>query len=283
MTNTMLLGIGAASAGGLVAVLSRPAWQAFRKAAEQDDPGLRSELERAGIEPAKLPTYLLFWRGMAAASFLFTWFVLGMPPVAIVLAIMVYRGGPIWIRRIVLKQRRRVNEQVAGVARSLAGQVRVGLPLAEALNAVSQETPDPFGSHLRRTARQIAQGSDVRTALGDLRQRVQVDAVSAMTVALQVATERGGKLAEVLDRLAHSAEEIVRIERKRETDTAAGRLMVTLMSLFPAAFLVFFYFLDPELIGVMSTTTGGQVVLAVVGVLIYLSTRWAARILAKVE
>jgi len=38
-----------------------------------------------------------------------------------------------------------------------------------------------------------------------------------------------------------------------------------------------------ELVDAVSGTTGGQIVLAVVGVLIYLSTRWASRILAKVQ
>jgi Flp pilus assembly protein TadB len=142
-----------------------------------------------------------------------------------------------------------VNEQVGGAARNLAGQVRVGLPLHEAVAEVARDTPAPFGGHLRRTALMMAQGIDLGIALGAMRDRCRVDAVTALAIALQVAEERGGRLADVLDRIAHTAEEITRVERKREADTASGRLMVTLLAVFPVAFLGFVALLDPAITG----------------------------------
>ena len=44
-----------------------------------------------------------------------------------------------------------------------------------------------------------------------------------------------------------------------------------------------FSVMDPELMNELFTTLAGQAVLAVVGGLVYVSTRWAGKILAKVE
>ena len=81
------------------------------------------------------------------------------------------------------------------------------------------------------------EGKDIRETLADFKARVKLDAVALMVIALQTALENGGKLAEVLERISHSLEEQQRVARKPcQTDTAAGRLMVTLMAAFPAAF-----------------------------------------------
>ncbi len=244
---------------------------------------LREEMLGAGMNPAVLPVYLLAWRGLALGVLVFGWGVMSAPPLAVVLAAIAYQSGPWWVRCRIGVYRRRINEQVAGVARNLGGQVRVGLPLNEALAVVSADTASPLGDHLRQTALQIAQGEGVRPALADLKQRVRVDAVTTMAVALQVAEERGGRLADVLDGIAHTAEELNRVERKRQTDTAAGRLMITVMAVFPFGFLGFLLVLDPDLLNGMFRTRGGQWVLSAVAVLVYLSVRWGSRILSKVE
>jgi tight adherence protein B len=132
-------------------------------------------------------------------------------------------------------------------------------------------------------ARHIAQGSSTREALAALRERVGVDTVVLMTVALRVADEQGGRLGLVLDRIAHTADELNRIHRKRDADTASGRLMVTLMAVFPAAFLGLVYALDPAMVATAFGTLVGQLVLATAAAIVYASVRWASRILHSVR
>jgi Flp pilus assembly protein TadB len=74
-----------------------------------------------------------------------------------------------------------------------------------------------------------------------------------------------------------------RVENKRVSDTAAGRLLVTVLSLFPIGFLTMYYFLDPEGTGLVFSLFEGQVVLAIVGLITYASWRWAQYILAPIE
>jgi tight adherence protein B len=244
---------------------------------------LRPVVEGVGGPVEKLPVLLRWWRAATVVVLFVFWAWVAMPPVAIFLAFVVNRTGPILVEWWAANRRKKLNEQAATASRCLAGQVRVGMPLVEALAAVAKETPNPFGMALRRAVGRLDAGEGIRDVLTDLKARVRVDAVGLMSTALLVAAERGGKLADVLGRISHTLEELQRVTRKRDTDTAAGRLMVLIMAVFPAAFVGLFSVLDPVMMKEMFDTLAGQLVLATVGGLIYVSTRWAGRILAKVE
>lgn len=240
-------------------------------------------IESVGASAGALPVLLRWWRAATAATFLAFWFGVAMPPVAVFMAFVVNQAGPLAVDWWVAARRKRISEQAVTAARNLAGQVRVGMSLNEALAEVARETPDPFGAVLRRTVSRLDAGESVRDVLTDLRARIRVDAVALMSIALLVAAEKGGKLGDVLARISSTLEELQRVTRKRDTDTAAGRLMVLIMAAFPFAFVALFSFMDPQLMHALFNTLAGQGVLAVVGGLVYVSTRWASRILAKVE
>lgn len=240
-------------------------------------------IESVGASAEVLPLLLRWWRAATAAAFLAFWFWVQMPPVAVFVAFVVNRAGPLALDWWVAARRKRIGEQAVTAARNLAGQVRVGMSLNEALAEVARETPAPFGAILRRAVGRLDAGESVRDVLDDLRARIRVDAVALMSGALLVAAEKGGKLGDVLTRISFTLEELQRVSRKRDTDTAAGRLMVLIMAVFPFAFVALFGFMDPQLMHALFNTVAGQGVLAVVGALVYVSTRWAGRILAKVE
>lgn len=74
-----------------------------------------------------------------------------------------------------------------------------------------------------------------------------------------------------------------RVERRKESETAAGRMVVWVLAVFPLVFLGMFYFLDPEGTGLLFSTMAGQIVLAVVGLTVYGCVRWTQSILRRVN
>lgn len=244
---------------------------------------LRPQVEAVGGDVARLPEFLRWWRAAILAVGIAFWFGFGMPPVAVFLMFATHQGGPLLVEWWAAYRRKKITEQTATAARALAAQVRVGVTLGEGLVAVAAETAEPFGGILRRATAQLEQGQDVREVLSELKRKVKLDAVALMSAALLVAAEKGGKLADVLNRISGSLDELQRVTRKRDVDTAAGRFMVLIMSFFPAAFIVMLCFMDQTLAHTLFNALPGQVVLAAVGLLVWASVRWASRILAKVE
>src|SRR5262249_3479460 len=137
-------------------------------------------------------------------------------PLALFTAFLVHRLIPLGLDLRVEGRRRWIGEQVADAGRRLAGQVRAGMALEESLAALSREMPDPLGWHLRRAVNQLEQGRSVRDVLTDFKNRLQLEGATLFTLAVLTAAEKGGKLADVLERTAASLEELQRVQRKRE-------------------------------------------------------------------
>lgn len=274
---------GSAAVGGAVGLGSWAGAPVLDRLNAREIARLRPQVEAVGGDTDLLPELLRWWRAATVGVALLFWVGLGMPPVAVFMAFVVHKAGPLLVQFWAARRRKKITEQAASAARGLAAQVRVGVTLGEGLAAVARDTPAPFGAILRRVTAQLEQGQDVREVLADLKRKVKVDAVALMSAALLVTAEKGGKLAEVLTRISGSLDELARVTRKRDVDTAAGRFMVLIMSLFPVGFILMLCVMDPDMNRNLFNHIIGQIVLAVVGLLVWVSVRWASRILAKVE
>jgi tight adherence protein B len=244
---------------------------------------LRDRMQQLAMDTQSLNFYLRLWWLAILGSFLFVGLVLSMWPVAILVALLVYRSARLILNYLADRQRIRIRDQMVLAARTLGNQVRAGVNLEQGLDAVSNEIPDPLGRELQRTMRQFHQGTPFVEALNDLKQRLQLDSIALFVITLQVCLERGGKIGFVLERISHGLEELQRVERKRESDTASGRLLVAVLAVFPAFFLGFFYLLDPRGTALVFSSLLGQVILCLVAGLVYVSVRWAQRILEAVK
>jgi Flp pilus assembly protein TadB len=284
MASAILMGLGSAATGLTVGfgidALTQPSTTESKSSSPLGD--LPERMERVGMPTAYLPYWIAAWRISVVGSFLFFWLGLQMLPVALFVAFLLHRLLPLWLEMQLFNVRIQIRDQLVSAVRNLAGQVRAGMALEEAFTALALEAPDPFGWHLRRIVNQLEQGRSLSEALAELKARLEMEGASLLVLALLTAAEKGGKLADVLERTAGSLEELQRVQRKRESDTASGRLMVFILGAFPIAFLGLFMCLDPENTSKVFNTLPGQIVLAIVGALVYTSVRWAQAILDRV-
>jgi tight adherence protein B len=243
---------------------------------------LGERMDRLGMDSRPLRGRLRFRWLMTIGTFLVVGVWLHMIPVGIVAALLTYYLMGQWLEGRLVKWRQQLRDQLVGATRALAAQVRAGLPLTEALTSISGDTPDPLGGLLRRAVNQSEQGRALKSILLEMKERLRIESFSLLVVALLIAEERGGKLADVLERIGHSLQEQQRVERKRESDTAAGRLLVNILATFPAVFLGMFYMLDPEGTSLVFATLAGQLVLCVVAAISVGSLLWGRQILARI-
>ena len=243
---------------------------------------LGERMDRLGMDSRPLRGLLRFRWISSIAAFVIVGLWMHMIPVGILSAVLAYYLFGQWLEGRLVKRRQQLRDQLVGAVRGLAAQVRAGLPLTEALASISGDMPEPLGGVLRRAVNQSEQGRALKAILLDMKERLRIESFSLLVVAILIAEERGGKLADVLERIAHSLQEQQRVERKRESDTAAGRLLVNILASFPALFLGMFYLLDPEGTSMVFSTLAGQLVLCVVGAIAVGSLLWGRQILARI-
>jgi tight adherence protein B len=243
---------------------------------------LGERMDRLGMDSQSLRGWLRARWLLAIGAFLVTSVGLHMVPVGIVASVLTYYLVGQCLEGRLGTRLCQLRDQLVGATRGLAAQVRAGLPLTEGLAEISGDTPEPLRGLLRRAVNQCEQGRALKAVLLDMKERLQLESFSLLVVALLIAEERGGRLGDVLERIGHSLQEQQRIERKRESDTAAGRLLVNILASFPALFLGLFYLLDPEGTGLIFSTLAGQIVLCVVATIAVGSLLWGRRILERI-
>lgn len=243
---------------------------------------LGERMDRLDMDSRPLRGWLRFRWLATIGVFVLVGLWMRMVPVGILAAGLTYYLLGQWLEGRLVKRRQQLRDQLVGATRALAAQVRAGLPLTEALASISVDTPEPLGGLLRRAVNQSEQGRALKAILLDMKERLRIESFSLLVVAVLIAEERGGKLADVLERIGHSLQEQQRVERKRESDTAAGRLLVNILAAFPAVFLGLFYILDPEGTSLVFSTLVGQLVLCVVGAIAVGSLIWGRQILSRI-
>jgi tight adherence protein B len=200
------------------------------------NPWLRSINDQLMQTGLKLDRKLLLLSVIALAllQFLLLGLAFGHGLVSLSLAIVLALALTFLFFRAV--RRRRIAhfaEQLPDAIDLIVRGVRVGYPLPVALGLVAREMPDPIGAEFGLTSDEITFGQDVKTAVENLYRRVGQEDLLFLVVAINVQSQTGGNLAEVLTRLSRLIRNRAKVYLKIRALTAEGRVSAKFLSLMP--------------------------------------------------
>lgn len=156
----------------------------------------------------------------------------------------------LWLRRLAAERARQVRRELPVLLDLLRVTVEAGSSLAEALRSVGERAAGPLAAELRATGRQVALGVPLADALEALCRRVPLSEVRALVAALERARRHGAPLAETLTAQARDAR-FALARRIREEAARAGpkiQLVVALL-LVPSVLLLVAAALASALLG----------------------------------
>ncbi|MEZ6049732.1 MAG: type II secretion system F family protein [Planctomycetaceae bacterium] len=189
-------------------------------------------------------------------------------------------AAPPYVLKAVIKRREDLLEyQLIASATGLANALKAGLSVPQGLKTIAQETPVPLNIELSNIVYQFDHGRPLTETLAATRQRLQLEPFTLFCLALEVASERGGRVNVAMERLSTSLQEWFRLRRKLSSDTSAGRYAVLVMALCPLGFIGMFALTGQDSVYLLFTDLLGQVVLAIIILLICLGIRTAIRIM----
>lgn len=156
----------------------------------------------------------------------------------------------------------------------MVSALRAGHGLTAAMGIVGREMGDPIAGEFRQCFEEQNFGLELRTAMLNLAERVPIQDVRIIVVAVLVQKESGGNLAEILEKVATVIRERFRLKRQVRVHTAQGRLTGWVLACLPPVFGLGMYFARPEYIRVLWTTPTGLkmlytgIILTVIGVFV---------------
>jgi len=143
------------------------------------------------------------------------------------------------------------NGQLGDTIGLLANSLRSGYSLLQSMELVARESPDPIGSEFRRVVREVGLGISPQDALGNLLNRMSSDDLDLLITAINIQYEVGGNLAQILDTIAHTIRERVRIKGEIQVLTAQGRISGYLISALPVVIGILVTVINPEYMNAM--------------------------------
>jgi tight adherence protein B len=242
---------------------------------------LALQLERAdlNISPGEFITARLVLGAIGAAVPFFllhgiTGFIVAIPGAAI---------GYL-LPKFYLNQKRKsriakLNAQLPEALMIISNALKAGFGLLQALNNAADNLSHPISTELSRTIHEMNIGSTAEEAMLGLSERAGSYDLDIVVTAILVQRTVGGNLGEILDTVAETMRERIRIRGEIQTLTAQQKLTGMVIGALPIGVGILFQLMSPGYISPLFVTVLGKVMLGVAVVLEVIGVMVIQRIL----
>ncbi|MGB0966889.1 MAG: type II secretion system F family protein [Halocynthiibacter sp.] len=160
--------------------------------------------------------------------------------------VMGIAGVYIWINGKAKKRLAMIEEQLPDAVDLMVRSLRVGHPFTSALTIVSKEVPDPLATEIGVISDEAAYGRDIGDALKDMAERLDMQDLRFLAVAVAIQQQAGGNLAEILHGLSLVIRSRFRLFRRVKAITAEAKWSGMFLSFFPIGALIAINVAQPD-------------------------------------
>jgi tight adherence protein B len=281
---------GATSLGDMIS--KSAAISQLNKVVDQRDfaANISRDLARADLK-LKVSEYLFVWLGaivgipvfMFIASFAIP--ALGSPIVLVIGAVLGFFLPRWYVKRRQGKRLNQFNKQLPDTITLIANALRAGSSFLQAIELVVREARPPISVEFGRVIREVNLGLPFEQALENLVRRVRSDDLELMVTAISIQYTVGGNLAEILDSIAYTIRERVRIKGEIRTLTAQQRMSGYVVAFLPIGLAGFLFVIAPNFMQPMfdsAVNVGGIpvgiILIAVGGTMMFIGFMFIRRI-----
>jgi tight adherence protein B len=245
--------------GGIQEMLaSSVALAQLNRVVEQRDFGanLARDIARADLR-IKVSEFLGIWAastlGIPLLMFVFSFALpaLGSPISLLLGALIGFMLPRFWLGRRKSGRLNAFNKQLPDTITLLANALRAGSSFLQAIELVVRESRPPISTEFGRVIREVNLGLPFEQALENMVRRVKSDDLELMATAISIQHTVGGNLAEILDSIAYTIRERVRIKGEIRTLTAQQRLSGYVVGFLPIGLAAFLFVAAPQFMEAM--------------------------------
>src|SRR6266571_4771385 len=209
---------------------------------------------------------------------------------AVVGLIGFFRWGPLffagylvpgfYVKYRIGQRLKKFNGQLGDTLTLLSNALKAGYSFAQAIDTVAKNAVAPIGDEFGRAVREMNLGGSPDKALSNITKRIASQDFDLVATAYSIHRTVGGNLAEILDNIAYTIRERVRIKGEIQTLTAQARASGTLITFLPIVLATFMYFVTPSYFRPMFESFIGWALIAVGIFMIFIGNLIIRRVVA---
>lgn len=239
-----------------------------QKAAERVT--LRLRLARAGLQISPR----VFWLASVVCGATLALFVLLLlPPSATRLFLMIavgligVFGVPRWfVNRLTRRRQQRFVLELPNALDVVVRGIKSGLPLNECLGIVARESAEPLASEFREVIEQQRVGVPLGESLDKLTNRMPLPEVKFLAIVIAIQQQSGGNLSEALSNLSGVLRDRVRLQMKVQALSAEAKASAMVLASLPPGVMVMLYLTTPDYVAPLLQTRVGNFALLACGI-----------------
>jgi tight adherence protein B len=149
------------------------------------------------------------------------------------------------------KRFRQFEENFPDALDSLARAMRAGHPFAAGMEIIADECEQPVSAEMRQTAVEGNLGTSWDLALSNLGERVPLLEVSMFASAIQLQNRTGGKLNEVLAKMAEDMRDATSLKGEVRSLAAYGKMTGAVLTILPLVIAAIMMVVNPSYMAVL--------------------------------
>jgi len=167
------------------------------------------------------------------------------------------------------RKARRLDDQLADGLVLIANSLKAGMSFPQTIGVMARQGSPPLSLEFNEVAGEEKLGVSMDKALVNLASRwPKVVNLQIAVIAINIAQEVGGNLAETLSRLSDTMRKRKEIQGKIDSLTTQGKISGIITALTPFALFAAISWMSPEMMAPMISTTLGNIMLIVIVFLI---------------
>lgn len=184
-----------------------------------------------------------------AAGFFGGWWLSDMLLPGFGLAAILYIIPGVFLQWSIRRRQEAFERQMVDILVLMTGAVRAGYSLVQSLEVVVRELKAPASEEFARVLREISLGLPVNQALLNLTDRMQNDDLYLTVTAININLQVGGNMASMLDAVAETIRDRIRLFAEVRMLTSQQRFNSYLLTLLPFGVGAAMFMLNPDYIG----------------------------------
>ncbi|MFN3216903.1 MAG: type II secretion system F family protein [Acidimicrobiales bacterium] len=268
---------GATRRSGLSSIADRASSVAERVLDKQSSRGaLDAKLEKAGMDMR--PGEFIVASMGGALGFAALGFVMMGPLQGLIGLLVGGLGGRMILNRKLSKRQRQFAEQLGDTLMMIAGSLRAGHGIAEALDTVASQSASPTAEEFGRAVSESRIGRDMVESLYDIAERTGSEDFIWVVRAISINRELGGDLAEILDNVGETIRDRNRLRDQVRALSAEGKVSAMILFAMPVLVAIWVQISNPEYMASMTDQTAGKFVVGFAVMLLLVGGAWLKKL-----